>query len=150
MARIKRDNAAVEQLMSEAKQLQGRVKQLEAQQAAGAHTAPSATAAATGGTTRGHDDSGQQDEATKRCVPTNKRKPSRLMIGACRACLEAGTAQHSPPAYMHEHAHARGLPQTYTSRTETHVQPLPSLQLQCIQPHCILPHACCAVIITAP
>lgn len=42
MARIKRDNAAVEQMTSEAKQLQGKVKQLEARQGAAASTAAAA------------------------------------------------------------------------------------------------------------
>lgn len=45
MTRIKRDNAAVEQLTLEAKQLQAQVKQLEARQGAAA----AATAAASAG-----------------------------------------------------------------------------------------------------
>ena len=46
MARIKRDNAAVEQLTAEAKQLQGQVKQMEASQAAGAAGTPGLSASA--------------------------------------------------------------------------------------------------------
>lgn len=44
MSRIKRDNAAVEQLTAEAKQLQSKVKQLEAMQ--GPTVSPTAAAAA--------------------------------------------------------------------------------------------------------
>jgi len=46
MSRIKRDNAAVEQLTAEAKQLQGKVKQLEAMQ--GPTASPAAAAAGAG------------------------------------------------------------------------------------------------------
>lgn len=49
MARIKRDNAAVEQMTSEAKQLQAKVKQLEARQGSAASSAAAAAAAAGGG-----------------------------------------------------------------------------------------------------
>jgi methyl-accepting chemotaxis protein len=49
MSRIKRDNAAVEQMTAEAKQLQAKVKQLEARQGAAATSA--AAAAAAGGAT---------------------------------------------------------------------------------------------------
>lgn len=42
MARIKRDNASVEQMTGEAKQLQTRIKQLEARQGAAAGTAAAA------------------------------------------------------------------------------------------------------------
>lgn len=42
MARIKRDNASVEQMTAEAKQLQTRIKQLEARQGAAASTAAAA------------------------------------------------------------------------------------------------------------